>query len=183
MKCLRCKSENIEDLICENCGHYQAGAKVSIGQKVIYDPTLDHITRVWGAYECYSFYPGMELTIKEKRKLESGVEVFFGEEVKEGWFGLSELCAVQKIPRSKRMEIITNFMDLWQKDKFKLFTIHKGQEVIFRPSNLTKMWQKDNPDFNRLKIGGTYKVRETIERRFVYLDNVSIKIYWKDLEN
>jgi hypothetical protein len=154
-----------------------------VGQKVIYNPTFGNITRVWSAYEFYSFYPGMEMIIKGKKLLDTGFEVVTVDEVKEGWFGPSELIEPSLISESRRVEIINEFKKMWQKEKFKFFLFRKGQKVVFKPSNLTKLWNRNNVDFMRLIDNNIYNITKILDRKYVYLGDIPVKIYWKDLES
>ena len=182
LKCQRCNSTKVQKSVCQTCGCYQSTDVIKVGQQVIYNPTYGDITRIWSAYEFYSFYPGMEMTIKEKKQLDTGFKVVTVEEVSEGWFGPTDLCDPTIISEDKRQEIIENFKKMWYEEKFRCFYLRKGQKVIFKPGNLTKLWNQNNPQFNKLVEGNIYIVTNKIDRRFVFLNDIPVKIYWKDVK-
>lgn len=187
VRCLHCKIElsDLLEKVCPECGHFQDASPINIGEKVIYDPSETEINDIWAGYELEGFYPGMLMLVREVISQPLKHEVFIATVNETGKYNLhapSDLCSPRHVKKERQQAIIERFRSVWQKKKFNFLSLRKGQKVIFRPSRLTRMWDRTNPEFKKLKAGEAYTIKETVENRFVLLDDVPFMVYWKDVE-
>ena len=190
-KCLSCNNilTSGNQCVCPVCGTIQSADCIMPGDKLIYYPTIVREREELEAYcNKYHFYPGMEMTFKKKieDRFKKGFFYLVFEEPdvdeEHSRFVVGDFRAKEYVTEKMRLDRFMYYLTIWHNDKFKFFKFRKGQEVLFEPSYITKIWYNDEPLFAKLNDGKVFTIKKTIKRRYLWLDEVDLNIYWKDVK-
>ncbi|MBI5696599.1 MAG: hypothetical protein HZC51_12860 [Nitrospirae bacterium] len=183
-KCTSCRHKVPHDSkTCPHCGVVRKCEALNPGGRFVFLPDDSYIDHIWNYPDSHTFYPGMLVTIKLKVR-EHGFDktcITLVEEdpglVYANHLYLPEFVA-PAIRRARMLKYVANRHDF----QFFHSELRVGQKVKFRPAFVTKVWHKDNPLFSRLIEGEIYTVTKIMNRRYIWLDDVELDIYWRDVE-
>lgn len=173
--------------MCQVCGTIQNVDCVKPGDKLIYYPTnIREEQELIDYCNTYKFYPGMEVTAKEivEHPTTKGLLLLKVEETDllDIGFIAADLRLKQFITEKIRQERFIYYLRIWHRDKYPFFTFRKGQKVKFSPSYITLVWYKNEPLFTKLINNQICIITKTINRRYLWLADVPLNIYWKDVK-